>query len=207
MDDKDTKTYAYAILALMFMIKLAVAQQTFPKQISLYLPETLTPKTDSVELPKEQPLSERSAEVWETTAAIPLNSLKITSDFGWRIHPLTGKLSFHSGVDLAASAQVVYSILPGIVESIGYHTNLGKFIRIDHGFVHSIYGHLSRIIVNNGQQLPAGFPIGITGTTGRTTGEHLHFSIRRKNIYINPWKFLRGLSQSMKQKQLNIYGQ
>ncbi|MGM1428877.1 M23 family metallopeptidase [Sphingobacterium lactis] len=85
--------------------------------------------------------------------------------------------------------------MDGTVAETGYHRNLGNFVRIDHGDVLSVYGHLSRITVEAGQQLTAGYPIGMTGSTGRATGEHLHFSIRRNGTYINPWKFLHGLIQ------------
>ncbi|WP_346066756.1 M23 family metallopeptidase [Sphingobacterium siyangense] len=141
------------------------------------------------------PTSQDQAEAspLEPEVFMPLAGYKISSAFGWRKHPLTGKQHFHNGVDLPARSQVVHVIMSGRVESTGYHKNLGKFIRIDHGFICSIYGHLSRIAVKNGQVLPAGFPIATTGSTGRSTGEHLHLSIRSKDTYIDPWKFLQGL--------------
>lgn len=128
---------------------------------------------------------------------MPLERYRITSPFGWRKHPVTGKPDFHKGIDLAAHAQAVRSIMDGTVDETGYHRNLGNFVRIDHGTVQSIYGHLSRIIVVPGQQLTAGYPIGMTGSSGRATGEHLHFSIRAGGTYINPWKFLHGLIQQI----------
>lgn len=122
---------------------------------------------------------------------MPLAEYKITSRFGWRKHPITRKASFHKGIDLAARAQVVRSIMDGAVTATGYHRHLGNYVRIDHGAVQSIYGHLSRITVKRGQPVTAGYPIGITGRTGRATGEHLHLGIQRNGTYINPWKFLQ----------------
>lgn len=104
---------------------------------------------------------------------------------------------FHNGIDLAAQGQVVRSIMDGTVTETGYHRHLGNFVRIDHSGVMSIYGHLSHITVETGQPLTAGYPIGMTGSTGRATGEHLHFSIRAGGTYINPWKFLHGLIQQI----------
>ena len=192
------KYRAYLILLLLITCKIASAQQGSPKQIELHVPNIPAPLGDSIEIQKEK-FSEQSPKgLRVSTVSMPLANYKISSAFGWRTHPVTGKPSFHNGIDLAASAQVVHSILPGTVESTGYHEYLGNFVQVNHGFVYSIYGHLSRITVINGQYIPTGFPIGITGNTGRTTGEHLHFSMRRKNIYIDPWKFLQALIQSMK---------
>ncbi|MEN5057125.1 M23 family metallopeptidase [Sphingobacterium kitahiroshimense] len=127
------------------------------------------------------------------SVVMPLAEYRVTSGFGWRRHPVTGKQDFHNGIDLAFRAGIVRNIMQGTVESTGYHRNLGNYVRIDHGFVKSIYGHLSRITVSKGQPVSAGYPLGITGNTGRTTGEHLHFSIRRNGMYIDPWKFLHSV--------------
>ncbi|MGF7028547.1 M23 family metallopeptidase [Sphingobacterium sp. HSC-15S19] len=194
MGGKDGKYRLYFILLLLFLSKVATAQNNSPKQITLYSAEGVAPQQDSAEVPKEKLNFERPQELGMPIVAMPLAHYSISSGFGWRTHPVTGIQSFHNGIDLAATAQVVYCILPGRVESTGYHQHLGKFVCVDHGFVFSIYGHLSRIAVINGEYLQTGFPIGITGNTGRTTGEHLHFSMRRKNIYIDPWKFLYGLT-------------
>jgi murein DD-endopeptidase MepM/ murein hydrolase activator NlpD len=121
---------------------------------------------------------------------LPLKHLKINSEYGYRIHPLTGKYAMHGGVDLKARHDTVYAILDGLVKSTGYDNNLGINIRLAHGEVESVYGHLSRILVITSDSVTAGEPIGITGATGRVTGEHLHFSIYYRHKYINPIKFL-----------------
>lgn len=127
------------------------------------------------------------------TISLPGQQIKVTSGFGWRIHPVTGKPDLHQGVDLAARNDPVYSIMAGTVYKIGSHPILGRYIRIDHGVVQSIYEHLSAILVQAGQSVNAGQPIGITGSTGRATGEHLHFSIRSAKNYIHPLQFLEAV--------------
>lgn len=121
---------------------------------------------------------------------LPLKHLKINSAYGYRIHPLTGKYALHAGVDLKAHHDTVYAILSGLVKSTGYDNGLGMNIRLAHGAVESIYGHLSQIFVLTTDSVSAGEPIGITGATGQVTGEHLHFSICYRHQYINPIKFL-----------------
>lgn len=182
------------VVIILISIGSVLAQQRPLKQISLYaaIDNSLTSASISAPL---MPARKDQAEAapLESQVFMPLAGYKISSAFGWRKHPLTGKQHFHNGIDLAARSQVVRAIMSGRVQSTGYHKNLGKFIRIDHGFICSIYGHLSRIAVKSGQVLPAGFPVAITGSTGRSTGEHLHLSIRSKDTYIDPWKFLHGL--------------
>lgn len=166
-----------------------------PKYIALYPSETPIPVQ---KIPVNTLISKEVAPQAEPRApnvVLPLDKYRITSGFGWRKHPVTGKRDFHNGVDLAAYTAPVLSIMAGKVEETGYNQNLGKYVRIDHGTVHSIYGHLSRIAVRNGQLISTGDPVGITGKTGRATGEHLHFSVRIKGTYIDPWKFLHGVIQ------------
>ena len=123
--------------------------------------------------------------------SLPLAQLVVTSSFGWRNHPVLGKRDFHHGVDLAARNEPVYAIMDGFVGETGHHPILGIFVRIHHGNIQSIYGHLSHALVKTGQPLLAGQPIGITGASGRATGEHLHLSIICGDSYINPLLFLK----------------
>lgn len=124
---------------------------------------------------------------------LPLTEPRITSPFGWRRHPVTHKADFHQGVDLVAKDKIVRNIMEGKVIEARYHKNLGNYVCIDHGNIQSVYGHLSVITVELDQIIPGGYPIGITGSTGRVTGEHLHFGIMNKGTYINSWKFLQTL--------------
>jgi murein DD-endopeptidase MepM/ murein hydrolase activator NlpD len=132
---------------------------------------------------------------------LPLKHLRVNSNFGYRIHPLTGKYAMHQGVDFRAGHDTVYAIFNGLVESTGYNSGLGINIWLEHGQVESVYGHLSKILVAMEDSVTAGEPIGITGATGRVTGEHLHFSIRYRHQYINPIKFLYELLKKQENEQ------
>jgi murein DD-endopeptidase MepM/ murein hydrolase activator NlpD len=125
--------------------------------------------------------------------SLTLNSLRINSAFGWRTHPVTGQPAYHADIDLFARNEPVLSILDGRVKETGDDPFLGRYVRIDHGELQSIYGHLSIILVSAGDQVSAGDVIGITGNTGRTTGEHLHFAILFRGHYLPLLKFLAGL--------------
>lgn len=127
---------------------------------------------------------------------LPLRNLVLTSTYGNRVHPVTGKYAFHAGVDLRANRDTVYAILDGRVTHTGYHDALGVHIILQHGEVQSVYGHLSGVFVFPGDSILAGSPIGITGATGRVTGEHLHFAVKYRDQFINPIKFLYQLLKS-----------
>jgi len=130
------------------------------------------------------------------THSLPLNELILTSSFGKRIHPVTGKNDFHKGIDLSAKSEPIYSILDGVVISVGANSILGNFIRIDHGELTSIYGHLSIQLCKKGDSVKAGDFIAVSGNTGRVTGEHLHFSILYGKSYLDPLKFLSRLKSN-----------
>lgn len=187
-------------LIILFLPYL-ISAQVHPKRIALY-PIKESPQiheiTTSVPNAKDIDIIPAPS---SPGIVMPLTEYRVTSGFGWRRHPVTGKQDFHNGIDLAIRAGVVRSIMQGTVESTGHHRNLGNYVRIDHGFIKSIYGHLSRIMVSAGQPVSAGDAVGITGDTGRTTGEHLHFSIRRNGTYIDPWKFLHKVLQHIENEQ------
>ena len=124
---------------------------------------------------------------------LPLDRLVLTSSFGWRKHPITSKADFHKGVDLSARSAPVYSIMDGKITTVGYNNLLGKFIRVDHGGIQSVYGHLSSAFAYTGQIVKAGQMIGVTGSTGRATGEHLHFAIKIDSVFVHPLRFLNAL--------------
>ena len=124
---------------------------------------------------------------------LPLRHLQLNSRFGYRVHPLTGRYSFHAGIDLRARHDTVFSVLPGSVLKAGFDERSGVFITVRHGPFQSAYGHLSQVFVSERDSLSCGQPIGITGSTGRVTGEHLHFSVRFNGRPIDPLLFLRQL--------------
>ena len=152
------------------------------------LPGALAP--DSLLSQKQ---SERTSHVSMT---YPLRNIKITSPFGYRTDPFTGKRTMHNGVDLAAHSSVVYSMLDGIVEKTGYDSRSGNFVTLRHGNFRISYCHLSQILATKGQAVLAGFPVGITGSTGRSTGEHLHITAKYKGKSFNPMALLNILPTS-----------
>ena len=103
----------------------------------------------------------------------------ISSGFGWRLHPVTGEQrSFHQGTDLAAPAGTpVLASFSGTVIAAGDMGNLGNAVTIDSGTTRTRYGHMSRVIVSAGETVTKGQTIGYVGSTGRSTGPHLHFEV------------------------------
>ncbi|WP_158829099.1 M23 family metallopeptidase [Mucilaginibacter lacusdianchii] len=124
---------------------------------------------------------------------LPLRHLQVNSAFGYRLHPLTGSARFHEGVDLHARHDTVFAVLEGDVHRIAADPALGWYIVLRHGAVETVYGHLSQVWVTASDTVTAGEPIGMTGATGRVTGEHLHFAVRYRQSFINPIKFLQAL--------------
>ena len=115
----------------------------------------------------------------------PLTKLApITSRFGWRTHPLTGNRRFHSGLDIGApSGSPVVATGAGTVISAGWNGGYGKAIIIQHSDTQqTLYGHLSEISVQAGQTIAQGTVIGLVGSTGNSTGPHLHFESRMPNV-------------------------
>ena len=116
---------------------------------------------------------------------------RISSGFGWRKHPLKGKFQHHSGIDIAGNYQYVRTTATGLVEQVGYDNALGLFVIVNHGNSYqTIYGHLADIQVKKNQFLNVGEKIGILGNTGHSTGQHLHYAIKKNSIYINPAEYL-----------------
>lgn len=117
--------------------------------------------------------------------------LFISSPFGLRFHPIYKKYKMHHGIDFAASIGTpVYATGKGVVKSAHYGSGYGKMVKIDHGFGYmSIYGHLSKYIVSKGDTVERGQLIGYTGSTGVSTGPHLHYEIRKNNRPQNPLYF------------------
>lgn len=118
--------------------------------------------------------------------SLPIDSMVITSKYGVRKDPFTGKPKAHKGIDLKGNNDYVYSIMPGVVTKTGKNKGLGNYVEVKHGDFTSIYGHLYSVLVNAKQAVEAGQPIGISGSTGRSTGEHLHFQMEYQDKTIDP---------------------
>ncbi len=125
--------------------------------------------------------------------ASPLKQFEEESPYGKRIDPFTGHLAFHSGLDMKGQPNAqIHSTADGIVSAAGRNGAYGNAIDIDHGFdISTRYGHLSQILVQEGQRVHKGDVIGIQGSTGRSTGPHVHYEVRYRNRTVNPKNFLK----------------
>ena len=126
------------------------------------------------------------AMIWPTEATY------ITSPFGSRSHPIYGTTRFHSGIDIGADyGDSVQAADGGVVVSAGWLGGYGKCVIIDHGNgISSLYGHNSELLVSEGQRVRKGQVISRVGSTGDSTGPHLHFEVRQNGSPVNPMNYL-----------------
>jgi len=118
---------------------------------------------------------------------------QVTASFGERIDPFNGEGAFHSGVDIGSSyGHAVVAPADGVVTFADFLGGYGKAIMVDHGHgISTRYGHLSGFAVTPGQQIHRGDTIGYVGSSGRSTGPHLHYEVRINDTPVNPYKYLR----------------
>ena len=112
--------------------------------------------------------------------------------YGWRKDPFHGRRQFHRGVDIVADTGTpVRTTAHGVISRVTRVPDYGKVIDVSHGHGYvTRYGHLSEILVRSGQRVERGQTIGRVGSTGRSTGPHLHYEVHRDGKRINPWKYL-----------------
>lgn len=122
----------------------------------------------------------------------PITVSWYSSNFGWRIDPFTGKNAMHEGVDYMVPAGTpVYASAGGVVVFAGMHPQYGNMVEIDHGNqIITRYAHASRLLVKVGEVVRRGYEIARVGSTGRSTGNHLHFEVRYRGTAQNPVRFL-----------------
>ena len=118
---------------------------------------------------------------------------RISEEYGNRTHPILGTPQFHNGLDMAAPyGSVIYAAYDGDVIAATYSSSMGNYIMIDHGDgLYTIYMHASALYVSKGQSVYKGQSIAAVGSTGRSTGNHLHFSVRLNGNYVSPWDYLK----------------
>ncbi|WP_239615901.1 murein hydrolase activator EnvC family protein [Cohnella mopanensis] len=118
---------------------------------------------------------------------------RMSSPFGYRIHPITGKKKLHAGMDMAApKGTQVYAAETGVVTVAQTVSGYGNCIIIDHGGgLLTLYGHLSAIQVKTGETVKRGEKIGLVGSTGQSTGNHLHFEVRKNGDPVDPVPYLK----------------
>ncbi|MDO8208292.1 MAG: M23 family metallopeptidase [Gallionella sp.] len=123
----------------------------------------------------------------------PVTDGVYTSNFGWRVDPFTGRSAMHEGVDfMAESGTAILASAGGVVVYADTHAQYGNMIEVDHGNdIVTRYAHASKLLVKVGQVVRRGDKIAEVGSTGRSTGNHLHFEVRYKGIAQNPVRFLR----------------
>ena len=118
---------------------------------------------------------------------------RISDDYGWRIHPILNVKQFHNGVDFAApKGTAIYAAYDGEVVAATYSSTMGNYVMINHGDgLYTIYMHASALYCSKGDIVVRGETIAAVGTTGRSTGNHLHFSVRKDGSYVSPWEYLK----------------
>jgi len=118
---------------------------------------------------------------------------RISDDYGYRIHPTLGTEQFHNGLDMAApGGSPILAAYDGEVVAADYSATMGNYVMINHGDgLITIYMHASSLGVSKGQMVVRGEEIAKVGTTGRSTGNHLHFSVRKDGSYVSPWNYLK----------------
>ena len=123
----------------------------------------------------------------------PLDSGYISSRYGTRPDPFTGKNAFHAGIDFAAAPGTrVLVVADGVVSFAGRDRNYGKLVEITHGNGYvTRYAHNSTLLVEPGQTVRRGDALALMGSTGRSTGTHLHFEVLRDGRHVNPMSFVR----------------
>jgi murein DD-endopeptidase MepM/ murein hydrolase activator NlpD len=119
---------------------------------------------------------------------LPVRVARVSSQFGSRTHPMHGRTSWHSGVDLAVpSGTPVTSTEGGRVRSAGWSGNYGLLVVVEHGNgVQTRYAHLSSLAVSAGDEIEAGQRLGLSGSTGRSTGPHVHYEVRVDGRPVDP---------------------
>jgi len=127
-----------------------------------------------------------------TPSIYPTTSTRITSSFGYRKDPFTGRRAHHDGIDLGGrTGDPVFAAADGTVVQAGYDRGAGNHIVIRHGNgIETVYMHLSKVEVKKGQNVKKGEQIGKLGSTGRSTGPHLHYEVRRNGEPVNPKTYL-----------------
>ena len=144
-----------------------------------------------------------------TIMKTPINGARLSSRYGARKHPVLGYTKMHRGLDFAApSGTPVFAAGDGVIEKVGWNGSYGKYIKIRHtGIYKTAYAHLSSYHKNIrvGKRVSQGKTIGYVGTTGRSTGPHLHYEVLRNNRQVNPMNIKLPAGKNVPQKKLKAY--
>jgi len=153
--------------------------------------EKTAPSAGTIEAPTafSSPVPTRGISV---PSRMPLEGAALTSSFGMRNHPVLGGRRQHQGIDLAAPAGTpVYATADGVVSRADWYSSYGLYISVEHGAsMQTRYAHLSRLAVAAGDSVKKGDLIGYVGSTGRSTGPHLHYEVRVEGLAVNPIPYM-----------------
>ena len=147
---------------------------------------------DELGLMRFRPKLQRKIESQEQKWIWPVGSKNITSQYGWRTHPIFKDKRFHDGIDIGENNnKPIWAVASGTVLKAQWKGGYGNYIEIDHGNgLHSFYGHLNSYKVKTGDYVQQGQEIGKVGSTGYSTGNHLHFGVFKNGEIDNPLKYL-----------------
>ncbi len=136
----------------------------------------------------------------------PLDGVQLSSNFGMREHPILGGRHMHKGIDLRGPVGTpVHATADGVVERADWFSSYGLYVAIDHGgTLETRYGHMSRLNVAAGQMVHKGDVIGYVGTTGRSTGPHLHYEVRIAGEAVNPIPYLQGTGSGQAEPAMTL---
>lgn len=136
--------------------------------------------------------AEQRSSRWAATPSIWPVKGWITSGFGPRVSPFTEKPAWHDGLDIGAAANApVQAPAQGRVTSVGFDSKLGNVVKVDHGFgIETLYGHLAKALVKEGQRVKRGDVVGLVGSTGLATGPHLHYMVKVNGQTFDPTKYI-----------------
>ncbi len=170
---------------LVLQAELTADGQTYgdvPKALAFRVSNELQALSSKVAIAAERLRVQPKRFLW------PVAPVVVTSPYGTRVHPLTGDTQFHAGTDLLAdAAQPVHAAYDGVVVFAGWHGGYGKQIELQHdAHVSTRYGHLQTWLVDSGTRVHKGQVIGLAGSTGLSTGVHVHFEVRRDGVPLDP---------------------
>ena len=125
-------------------------------------------------------------------SGMPLLDARLTSDFGMRTHPVLGGRRSHNGIDLAApTGTPIYATADGVVSMSKYYGSYGNYVQVEHGAnLQTRFAHMSDMVVREGERVTKGQLIGYVGSTGRSTGPHLHYEVRMAGEAVNPLPYM-----------------
>lgn len=136
--------------------------------------------------------AEQKSSRWAATPSIWPVKGWVTSGFGPRVSPFTEKPAWHDGLDIGAAANApVQAPAQGRVTSVGFDPKLGNVVKLDHGFgIETLYGHLAKSLVKEGQRVKRGDVVGLVGSSGLATGPHLHYMVKVNGQTFDPTKYI-----------------